>query len=88
VVSQDVRVNSYSDVDASIIFSHVNIGRHCRIRRAIIDRHVHIPEGTVIGYDPVEDKRRYFVTPSGLTIVTRDASLFENPVELDFQERY
>ncbi len=88
VVSQDVRVNSYSTVDASIIFSHVNIGRHCRIRRAIIDRHVHIPEGTVIGFDPVEDKRRYFVTPSGLTIVTRDASLFENPVEPEFQQRY
>jgi glucose-1-phosphate adenylyltransferase len=88
VLSQDVRVNSYSDVDASIIFSHVNIGRHCRIRRAIIDRDVHIPEGTVIGYDPVEDKRRYFVTPSGLTIVTRDASLFENPVDPEFQKRY
>ena len=88
VVSEDVRVNSYSAVDASIIFSHVNIGRYCRIRRAIIDRHVHIPEGTVIGYDPAEDKRRYFVTPSGLTIVTRDSSLFENPVELDFEQRY
>ena len=88
VLSQDVRVNSYSDVDASIIFSHVQIGRHCRIRRAIIDRDVHIPEGTVIGYDPVEDKRRYFVTPSGLTIVTRDASLFENPVAPEFSERY
>jgi glucose-1-phosphate adenylyltransferase len=88
VLSQDVRVNSYSDVDSSIIFSHVNIGRHCRIKRAIIDRDVHIPEGTVIGYDPVEDKRRYFVTPSGLTIVTRDASLFENPVDPEFLERY
>ena len=88
VLSQDVRVNSYTTVDASIIFSHVNIGRHCRIRRAIIDRHVHIPEGTVIGYDPVEDKKRYFVTPSGLTIVTRDASLFENPVDPEFSQRY
>ena len=88
VLSQDVRVNSYSDVDASIVFSHVNIGRHCRIRRAIIDRDVHIPEGTVIGYDPAEDKRRYFVTPSGLTIVTRDASLFENPVDPEFGDRY
>jgi glucose-1-phosphate adenylyltransferase len=88
VLSQDVRVNSYSEIDASIIFSHVQIGRHCRIRRAIIDRDVHIPEGTVIGYDPVEDKRRYFVTPSGLTIVTRDASLFENPVEPEFGDRY
>ncbi len=88
VLSQDVRVNSYSEVDSSIIFSHVQIGRHCRIRQAIIDRDVHIPEGTVIGYDPVEDKRRYFVTPSGLTIVTRDASLFENPVEPEFGDRY
>ena len=88
VLSQDVRVNSYADVDSSIIFAHVNIGRHCRIRRAIIDRDVQIPEGTVIGYDPVEDKRRYFVTPSGLTIVTRERSLFENPVEPEFQERY
>ncbi len=88
VLSQDVRVNSYSEVDSSIIFSHVQIGRHCRIRRAIIDRDVHLPEGTVIGYDPVEDKRRYFVTPSGLTIVTRDASLFENPVEPEFGDRY
>jgi len=88
VLSQDVRVNSYSSVDSSIIFSHVNIGRHCRIRRAIIDRDVEIPEGTVIGYDPVEDKRRYFVTPSGLTIVTRDRSLFENPVEPEFHQRY
>ncbi|MDE3201993.1 MAG: glucose-1-phosphate adenylyltransferase [Acidobacteriota bacterium] len=88
VLSQDVRVNSYSDVASSIIFSHVNIGRHCRIRRAIIDRDVHIPEGTVIGYDPVEDKRRYFVTPSGLTIVTREASMFENPVEPEFLKRY
>ena len=88
VLSQDVRVNSYSEIDSSIIFSHVQIGRHCRIRRSIIDRDVHIPEGTVIGYDPVEDKRRYFVTPSGLTIVTRDASLFENPVEPEFGDRY
>jgi glucose-1-phosphate adenylyltransferase len=88
VLSQDVRVNSYSNVDSSIIFSHVNIGRHCRIRRTIIDRHVSIPEGTVIGYDPIEDKRRYFVTPSGLTIVTRDVSLYESPVETEFSDLY
>ena len=84
VLSQDVRVNSYADVESSIIFSHVNIGRHCRVKRAIIDRDVHLPEGTVIGYDQNEDKRHYFVTPSGLTVVTRDYSLYENPVSADF----
>jgi len=86
VVSHDVRVNSYADVDSSIIFSHVNIGRHCRIRHAIIDRDVHIPDGTVIGYDPAEDKRNYFVTPSGLTVVTRDGSVYENPVSPEFMQ--
>ncbi|MEG9435612.1 glucose-1-phosphate adenylyltransferase [Edaphobacter sp. HDX4] len=80
VLSQDVRVNSYADVDSSVVFSHVNIGRHCRIRHAIIDRDVHIPDGTVIGYDPQEDKKNYFVSASGLTVVTRDYSVYENPV--------
>jgi glucose-1-phosphate adenylyltransferase len=84
VLSQDVRVNSYSEIDSSIVFSHVNIGRHCRIRRAIIDRDVQLPEGTVIGYDANEDKKNYFVTPGGLTVVTRDYSLYENPVASDF----
>jgi glucose-1-phosphate adenylyltransferase len=84
VLSPDVRVNSYSEIDASILFSHVNIGRHCRIRRAIIDRDVHIPEGTTIGYDAEADRQRYFVTDSGITVVTRDYSLFENPVSVDY----
>ncbi|HSA92071.1 MAG TPA: glucose-1-phosphate adenylyltransferase [Terriglobales bacterium] len=84
VLSPDVRVNSYSEVDSSILFSHVNVGRHCRIRRAIIDRDVHLPEGTEIGFDPEADRQRYFVTESGITVVTRDFSLFENPVAVDY----
>jgi glucose-1-phosphate adenylyltransferase len=84
VLSPDVRVNSYAEVESCIIFSHVNIGRHCRIRRAIIDRDVHIPEGSVIGYDVEEDKRNYFVTETGITVVTRDYSLFESPVAVDY----
>jgi glucose-1-phosphate adenylyltransferase len=86
VLSQDVRVNSYSDIDSSVIFTHVNIGRHCRIRRAIIDRDVHIPDGTVIGYDQDEDRKKYHVTPSGLTVVTRDISPYENPVSPEFMQ--
>jgi glucose-1-phosphate adenylyltransferase len=84
LLSADVRVNSYSEVEASIIFSHVNIGRHCKIRRAIVDRDVHIPEGTVIGYDVESDRQNYFVTESGITVVTRDYSLFESPVTVDY----
>jgi len=84
VLSPDVRVNSYAHVDNSILCSHVNIGRHCRIRKAIIDRDVHIPEGTVIGYDTDADRKKYHVTDTGITVVTRDYSLFENPVTVDY----
>jgi glucose-1-phosphate adenylyltransferase len=84
VVSPDVRINSFTEVDQTILFSHVNVGRRCRIRRAIVDRDVHIPEGTTIGYDAEADRERYFVTDSGITVVTRDYSLFENPITVDY----
>ena len=84
VLSPDVRVNSYTEVDSSIMFSHVNIGRHCRIRRAIIDRDVQLPEGTVICYDEESDRQKYFVSESGISVVTRDFSLFESPVAVDY----
>jgi glucose-1-phosphate adenylyltransferase len=84
VLSPDVRINSYTEIASSILFSHVNVGRSCRIRKAIIDRNVHIPEGTSIGYDVDADREQYFVTESGITIVTRDYSLFENPVAVDY----
>jgi glucose-1-phosphate adenylyltransferase len=84
ILSPNVRVNSYSELESSILFHDVNIGRHCKIRRAIIDRDVHIPEGTTIGYDVAADKSRYFVTETGITVVTRDYSLFENPVTVDY----
>jgi len=84
LLSPDVRVNSYTEVDSSILFSHVNIGRHCRIRRAIIDRDVQLPEGTVIGYDEESDRQKYFVSESGIAVVTRDFSLFESPVAVDY----
>ena len=74
-----MRVNSYSEVQDSIIFNHVNIGRHCRIRRAIIDRHVNLPEGTVIGYDPEGDRARYTVSENGVVVVVRPESMMEEP---------
>jgi glucose-1-phosphate adenylyltransferase len=84
VISPDARINSFTQVEDSIIFTHVNIGRHCRIRRAIIDRDVHIPEGTVIGFDPEQDAKNYVITETGITVVTRDYSLFESPVAVDY----
>jgi glucose-1-phosphate adenylyltransferase len=79
VLGYDVRVNSYSEVEDSIIFNHVNIGRRCRIRRAIIDRHVQLPEGTVIGYDLEADRMHYSVTEKGIVVVVRPESMLEEP---------
>ena len=71
VLSHDVRVNSYSEVHDSVIMERVDIGRHCRIKRAIIDKDVKIPSGTVIGYDPEEDKKRFTVSPGGIAVVAK-----------------
>ena len=79
VLGLDVRVNSYSELDQCIVFNHVNVGRSCRIRRAIIDRHVSLPEGTVIGYDAEADRARYSVTEHGVVVVVRPESMIEEP---------
>ncbi len=72
VISPGVRINSYADIHESILFDDVEVGRHCRIRRAIIDKGVSIPAGTEIGYDLEADRRRgWTVTESGLVIIAR-----------------
>ena len=66
----NVRVHSYCTVKETVVLPEVVINRHCRITRAIIDRGCVLPEGTVIGEDPVEDAKRFRVTPKGITLVT------------------
>ena len=70
VLSTGVRVNSYCEVEYSILMPNVTIGRNSRIRRAIIDTGVLIPESSTIGYDEEEDRARgYTVTDSGIVVV-------------------
>jgi glucose-1-phosphate adenylyltransferase len=65
------KVNSFSLVEDSILFENVNIGRHAKIKKAIIDKNITIPDGTEIGYDHAEDLRRgYRVTDSGIVVVS------------------
>ncbi|UJS22875.1 glucose-1-phosphate adenylyltransferase [Thiothrix winogradskyi] len=66
----NVKVHSYSTVQDSVLLPEVRVGRHCRISRAVIDRGCDLPEGTVIGEDPVADAQRFRVTPKGITLVT------------------
>lgn len=66
-----VRVHSYSEVHWSVLLPNVEIGRHARIRRAVIDRGCVIPEGMVIGEDPERDAERFLCTETGITLVTK-----------------
>ncbi|MFZ2628918.1 MAG: glucose-1-phosphate adenylyltransferase [Rugosibacter sp.] len=65
-----VRVHSYAQVEDSVILPDVTIGRHARLRRVILDKHCHIPEGMSIGFDPEADRQRFHVNGNGITLVT------------------
>jgi len=67
-----VRVHSYSSVNWSVLLPGVQVGRHARITRAVVDRDCVIPDGLVIGEDAAADAARFFRTESGITLVTRD----------------
>lgn len=68
----NVRVHSYSEIEMSVLLPEIIVHRHCKIRRAIIDRGCEIPEGSVIGHDVEQDKANGFrVTDKGLVLVTR-----------------
>jgi glucose-1-phosphate adenylyltransferase len=70
ILGYHVRVNSYATVEDSILFDGVDVGRHAKIRRAIIDKWVRVPEGYEIGYDHDADRRRGFtVTESGIVVI-------------------
>ena len=71
VVGSNVRIHSYSVIEDSVIMNWVEIGRGCRIRRAIIDKHNVIPPGTEIGYNADRDRERYFVSESGIVVIPR-----------------
>ena len=66
----NVRVNSYTTLQDTIVLPEVNIGRHCRITKAIIEKGCEIPEGTIIGENKADDQNRFHVSPGGVVLVT------------------
>jgi glucose-1-phosphate adenylyltransferase len=78
VLGRHVRVHAGAFVEDSIIFDNCDIGRRCRIRRAILDKNLRVQPDTVIGYDRESDQRLYHVTESGIVVVEGRRS----PVEI------
>ena len=71
VLGRGVFVHSYSVVEWSIINDNCHIHRHAQVRRAIIDKDVHVPEGEMIGFDVDYDRQRFHVTDGGLVVVPK-----------------
>jgi glucose-1-phosphate adenylyltransferase len=71
VLSPRVRVHSFAEVEDSILFEGVDVGRSAKIRRAVVDKDVHIPEGMTIGIDLEEDAKRFTVTDTGIVVVPK-----------------
>ena len=72
VISYYVIIESWATVEESVIMDDVVVGRHCKIKKAIIDKHNAIPAHTEIGYNPNEDKKRFTLTPRGIVVVPKN----------------
>ena len=71
VLGYNVTIRSWAEVDESVIMDGVVIGRHCKIKKAIIDKENVIPPNTVIGYNPKKDRENFTVTPRGIVAVPK-----------------
>jgi len=75
VLSPDVRIDNYSEICDSILMEGVNIGKNVKIRKAIIDKSVSIPDGKSIGYNLEEDATQLAVTEKGIVIAHKEMHL-------------
>ena len=65
-----VHIHSYAEIADSVILPDVDIGRHAKLRRVVMDKHCRVPEGMTIGYDVEADRKRFHVSAGGITLVT------------------
>jgi glucose-1-phosphate adenylyltransferase len=73
VISPSVKIEKGSEIFDSIIMNNVYIGENCKIKRTIIDKNVIIPNNSVIGYNIEEDKKKFFVTETGIVVIPRES---------------
>jgi glucose-1-phosphate adenylyltransferase len=69
VLGRGVRIHTGAEVEESVMFDNCDIGRHAKVRRAILDKNVKIPEGAAIGFNLEKDRKKYYVTDSGIVVI-------------------
>jgi glucose-1-phosphate adenylyltransferase len=75
VLSNRVRVNSFSHIEECVLFEDVQIGRHVKLRRCIVDKDVEIPGGTEIGFNLEEDRKKWYVSEGGIVVIPKRAKI-------------
>ena len=70
VLFSDVHVHSFSQIEDSVIMPNVEVGRHVKLKRVVVDKGASIPDGMEIGFDLALDKQRFYVSEKGITLVT------------------
>lgn len=68
----DVRVNAYCTVEDSVLLPKVEVGRDVILKRVIVDKSCKIPDGLIAGVNLEEDRKRFHVSPNGVTLITPD----------------
>ncbi len=66
-----VHMHSYASVEGAVLLPYVDVGRRARLKNVVVDRGVRIPDGLVVGEDPVEDARRFRRTEKGICLITQ-----------------
>jgi glucose-1-phosphate adenylyltransferase len=77
VLGRGVRLHSAAIVEDCVILDNCDIGRRAKVRRAILDKNVRVPEDGMIGYDHEADRRYHHVTESGIVVVEGNRSAVE-----------
>ncbi len=71
VLFSQVRIHSYAEVEEAVLLPGVDVGRHCKLRKVVVDNGCTIPDGLMIGFDAAEDARRFYRSEGGVVLVTR-----------------
>lgn len=70
LIFSNVKINSYAQITDSIILPEAEIGRHCRINKAIIEKGCKVQQNTVIGENHAEDAKKFYISAGGVVLVT------------------
>jgi glucose-1-phosphate adenylyltransferase len=71
ILASRVRVHSFAEIEDSVLFDNVEVGRGAVVRRAVIDKNVRIPEGETIGVDLERDRKRFTVSEGGVVVIAK-----------------